>query len=64
MSRNGIDTIGGAAAAAANRQTANETSNQLELTSRLTVYESWFSDHKPLWFEIFLPNEQQHQHQE
>ena len=21
-------------------------------SERLTVYESWFSDHKPLWFEI------------
>ena len=41
------------------RQAANSSNNNSTIaqpisttTSRLTVYESWFSDHKPLWLEI------------
>lgn len=40
-----------------NQQT-NDTTNQ-QLTTRLNVYESWFSDHKPLWLEILFYEHQQ-----
>ena len=28
------------------------TSNERSHQHKITVYESWFSDHKPLWLEI------------
>lgn len=60
MSRryDGNDTMSVVAASTANhQQTADEhINNQLNLTSRLTIYESWFSDHKPLWLEINFSN--------
>ena len=45
--------------AAASQQLSNNDDNGLTTTttttsSRLTVYESWFSDHKPLWLEILF----------
>ena len=59
------NTSTAAAAEAGNQPTNNDTNNNHQpIESRLTVYESWFSDHKPLWLEIFLPNEHQHQNQQ
>ena len=58
------NTSTAAAAEAGNQQTNDTTTNHQQMESRLTVYESWFSDHKPLWLEIFLPNEHQHQNQQ
>jgi len=46
--RNDVTSV--AVEAAMNQQTTN---------SRLTVYESWFSDHKPLWLEILFNEHQQ-----
>ena len=34
------------------QQETNSRTTTTTTTSCLTVYESWFSDHKPLWLEI------------